>query len=84
MPSEPDSMNENTLLNDPIMIIQPSKSFRKMNTPPVRSASPSFMDWIRGLWDRLGPSMQREGFSLVPVKVDHFGMRRVMKGSRRH
>ena len=70
------------------MTTQPSsnvqrKSIQNLSMPPARSASPSFMDWIRDLWNRLGSPMSREGFSLVPVKVEPFGMRRAMKGSGR-
>ncbi len=88
MRSEQDSIPENTLLPDPIMTTQPStnvqhKSMQNASTPTSRNAFSSFMDWIRDLGNRLNSPMEREGFSLVPVKVESFGWRRSMKGSHR-
>ena len=60
------------------------------NTAPIatqggrhHSASLSFLDWIRDLWNRLGAPMPREGFGLIPVKVRSFGCRRAKHGSDR-
>lgn len=88
MRSEQDSIPENTLLPDPIMTTQHSsnlqhKSMQNLSTPTSRNAFSSFMDLIRDLWNRLGSPMAQEGFSLVPVKVESFGRRRSIKGSRR-
>ncbi len=47
------------------------------------SATLSFLDWIRDLWNRLGSPLSREGFALIPVKVRSFGWRRGKHGSGR-
>lgn len=49
----------------------------------LRSATISFMDWIRDLlgWSR--SPLSREGFSLVRVKRAPFGWREAIKRSRR-
>ena len=64
----------------PLISVQ-HKSLGNLSIPPARTPSPSFMDWIRELWNRLGSPMSREGFSLMPVTVDPFGWRRAMNGS---
>lgn len=49
----------------------------------LRSATISFMDWIRDLLGRSGTPLSHEGFSLVPVKRAPFGWREAIKRSRR-
>ncbi|MFZ1615722.1 MAG: hypothetical protein WAT41_00035 [Flavobacteriales bacterium] len=48
-----------------------------------RKASPSLMERIRVLWDRLVAPTSREGFSLVPVTDHTSGWRQTLDRSRR-
>ena len=63
------------------MISVRHKSLLNQSKPPARKMSPSLMDWIRDLWERLGSPWSREGFSVLPVTHDPFGWRKAMHGS---